>query len=589
MRPSDPITQYQLAFGSGADRFDKIQGICGEASTQWTSLSKIKPKLYPVMSAKGWLYDGKAQVDDPPRKSVLFIEVTHQYDYYLDGSVKLYYTDGKSKVLRDNSSRMDPTLVVPTAKPRPERVGAPGPPFPILSPKPRGRFPSDGLVLTTDELYINPDNDPDEATEPLPSSGKPAPLLPVPPFPAVSWPQGNYFFSPGGMKPQGPLVINATECATSSSFGYFLLGLHMRLIGLSSTAGSKGWYCVLDEDELPGWFTEVMEPPLGGAALLQVTMDSPTATKFNDMQLTVPSLFGGSIVFNASSVAAAFPQGITPLTGVVVDESMVVLGLDPTKSPTILNTTTTDLFKYLSLPRKLPFVLSLILDPSKSTGKRNAVWFVPGLRYATSFRSVWTADGDGISNLNTFLAKFGLGISVQMAEVIAVKKVMWALPDREYASSATLGITVNVSGTPLSAYVELKAFGTDLIVTCGDGDGGPSLADLVNWAVEPFKGAVSKDVPPAGAEVETWIKQLGKDIKPRQVQVSLDRNDALVYCEVSFELDLNIGQPQGADSKTVASLFTFSWGSKTGVRLAGSFFPGTNPALCSYIPVSTDN
>lgn len=557
----------------GAARFDKIQEICNLASGQWKALSKVGSDLYPVMSAKGWLYDGVAQVAGLRKDSIAFIRVTHTQPWYQDGSVAVYFCGGKQDGwFRNNGNRKDPTKVAVTLPTMPKAaVRDARPVFPVLPARVSGAFPSSGLALMSDDLYINPDDDPDEAIDPLPASGKPAKVLPLAPYPAITWPPGIFFYSTGGIKPQGA-GVTATECLTTSPFGYFISGLHMQLIGLSPTQDPTGWSSVLQKDELTTWFTTVMQPFLGSVTL-QVMLDSST-TKFNDMQLTVPILFGAGVVFNSSSVAAAFPKTITPLTGVVVDESMVILGLDPTKSPAVLKTTSNEMLKYLSLDRQLPFVLDLTLDPSKATGKRNAVWFVPGQNYATTFRSVWTADASGIADLNTFLGKFGLDISVETAEVIAVKKVKWGVPNLDYESSATLGISVNFGNTQMAAYLELKMGGTDLTLICVDG--GPSLTQLVDWVAKPFSSGAAKDAPPKGKDVESWIAKIGENIKPRQVKVSLDQNDALVYCEVSFEVDLTIGQAQGA-GQTVASLFTFSWSKDIGLGLSGSFFPGMTP------------
>jgi hypothetical protein len=554
----------------GSQRFAKIQEICNLVSPQWTVLSKIGSAFYPVMSDKGWVYDGIAQVAGLRKDSIAFIEVTHTQPWYQDGSVAIYNCNGdKDASIRDNSHRKDPTTAAMTSPPKLRgTVKDALPVFPILPARIRGAFPSSGLVLLSDDLYINPDDDPDEATDPLPASGNPAKVLPLVSYPTVTWPPGIFFYSTGGIKPQGA-GVNATECLTTSSFGYFLEGLHMQLIGLSPAPDPSGWTSVLQKDELSTWFTTVMQLSQGSVTL-QVMLDS-SATKFNDMQLTVPMLFGADVVFNSSSAAAAFPRSISPLTGVVVDQSMVIFGLDPTKSLTVLNTTTNELLKYLSLDRPLPFVLDLTLDPAKTTGKRNAVWFVPGQNYATTFRSVWTAGGAGIADLNTFLDNFGLGIHVDSAEVIAMKRVKWGVPNLDYDSSATLGISVDIQNTQLATYLELKTHGTDMTLICVDD--GPSLTQLVDWVAKPFTSGGAKDGPPAGKDIESWIAKIGENIKPRQVKVSLDQDDALVHCEVSFEVDLTIGQAQGA-GQTVASLFTFSWSRNMGLGLSGSFFPG---------------
>ncbi|KAH6972720.1 hypothetical protein BKA56DRAFT_592736 [Ilyonectria sp. MPI-CAGE-AT-0026] len=399
-----------------------------------------------------------------------------------------------------------------------------------------------------------------------------------PTYPTLAWPLGMYFYSMGGLKPTGPNVSVAIECATTSALGYFLPGLHSQLLGVSSTPDADGLYSVLADDELPNWFNAVLGP-MPDLNALRLLLHDPTAPTFDDVQLTL-SLFGGSLVFSASAVPAAFPKTITPITSVVVDSSTVILGLDPTKSSqTPLSTTTQALLTYLGIARKLPFVLNLTLDCAKSLGQRNAIWFSPCSSYATTFRSVWTVSPDsGLADLNTFLGKFGLGIQIAAAEVIAVKKVTWDRAQPQYQdSSLTVGLTVTINGTDLSGYMELNEFSTSLQVIC---DNGPSVTDLVDWVVKPFANQ-----PPAGSAVKGWVEQIGKNIKSRRLAVTLDgtNNDALTHCEVDFEVDMTIGQPSGAPG-TVASLFSFAWSAGSGMALSGNFMPKV-PAPLPFDPV----
>ncbi|KAK3338676.1 hypothetical protein B0T25DRAFT_599354 [Lasiosphaeria hispida] len=133
-----------------------------------------------------------------------------------------------------------------------------------------------------------------------------------------------------------------------------------------------------------------------------------------------------------------------------------------------------------------------------------------------------------------------------MVRVIAVKSVKWGLTKPKYDSALTLGITVNVKSAQLAGYVELKLSIT-LTVICVDG--GPPLSDIVDWITKPFSGGQTE--PPAGKDVETWIGRIGEHIKPRRIKVA---DDTLVYCEVSFEVDMTIGQSEGTVDQVPGSV-----------------------------------
>ncbi|KAM7183885.1 hypothetical protein V8F20_012446 [Naviculisporaceae sp. PSN 640] len=599
----DPLTEYEnKAFTT---RSAKLQWISSVIAPYWNKLSFTKPSSYPEMRSKGWVYDTLAQTVGRRPTSISWIQVNHTQPWYQDGDLWVRYDSGNEVLARQNSDNDDPTLLVslPVAAAAEGMVGDDGDPFPIPQARARGVMPSAGSVQVSDQLYDDPNINIDEQSNPPPGSGiKPTPK-PPPKYPAVDWDAGQYFYSARVQPGPSGAGVTAKECDTDSDFGFFLESLHTGFIGLSSTADAGGWYTVLEEGDLEDWFGIALGMSPGD---MKATTDSPTIpTRLCDLQVTLSSVFtGGALVFNVTSVAAAFQGDISGIPGVIVDGKMTILGLDP-RNAVQVTTTTDDLFKYIALKRSVKALgtMSLGLQSAQSAGRGNAIWFEPGTNYSTNIRTVWSVTS-GIDQLNSLLKGFNLGVRVTEAEVIAFKGANWdssatavpspsitssgtntataagpavASPVRYSGSYATIALGVTIKTVQLQGYLKLGQFSTELTVVCGQGS--PTLADLVDWVLDAFTGS-SGGGKPSGDDVTTWLGRIGNAITPRQLSVSLDEKDSLAYCEVAFEVDLSVGRASGGgtgDGDVVASLFTFSWSANAGMTLGGSFFPSTTP------------
>ena len=566
----NPFAIYTDDDISQEERDLRCQWITETSAAMWTEISGTPASAYPVMADKGLVYDGEGQVQGFREGNIKYIQVASTQPQNTDGQMSFVFLNN----IVINLPRGSPTpSTKATMVPKPFEAATPVL-FPLPLPYATGAFPSTGSIVASGQLYDDPNVDPDEAGNPPGSSTVSAsPPSSSTPYPSITWPTGSYIYSTRVTASPSGAGITAKAVSTTTGLASFLAALRIGLIALSSTGpDANGWTPLLTTttnsvvSELNDWFNTVLGV-VSGSFCAKV---DASGTSINDMQLSV-SLFSGQATFNVASVAAAFKGNIiSPWEGIVADGNLMILAMDPRPPAGELTTTLSALTTYLSLGRTLPFDLDLSLDCTQSQGNRNGIWFDPGLSYSTTFRTYWTCSGD-FSAINTLLGKFHSKITAQTPHVIAIKKARLGTGGAPaYKSSMTIEVPIiDGSGilgsatSPLMAYLKFKADGTDLVIACPD-DGSLTLTTFITWIMDLFT-----DNPPAVAD---WLQPITKNIKPRQMAISLDATGSLQRCEVKFEIDLSIG---GVSSNpgTIASLFSFSYTSDKTIAVLGTFLP----------------
>lgn len=326
----------------------------------------------------------------------------------------------------------------------------------------------------------------------------------------------------------------------------------------------------LDSDEWLCWFIDCIK-----ATSLSATGDENGNMDGFSLTMTPPANSTQrpqadaekDILFNTSSVIFAFdpisdmpgfldpPGGSTndPIPGLLGPVDTVVFGLDPT-SP-VLTMALRDLFTYVGLPMLADSTplgdTVLTLDPAKSKGHRNAVWFDPRTRYRTVVRLQFEIQGlDSLKGYLSFLTDF----VIVDASVIGKKTSSWIMGPTGVSITSIAEVTLTMNCTVNK--VEFQA-----AITCQ-----PDLVtlELTTLSLNALGGILSWLTTLVGVtewDFTSWLGTAGSAFNTpqfRRISLALTTGakPAVEHFSMDMEIALNFG---GGGNEPALFLFTYNW------------------------------